>query len=1237
MIASLGTFNGVLKVMAANGVVSYTTQNDGVLFTMNTGRMKLRVCKDDIIRVMYTPTTSFSSRASFMVNNSFGVIPAFSVSETSSVVTMTTAKLKTEVNKTTGAVKFYDSANNVLCQERSDGGRTVSSVSYDGDNGYSLTQVFTTTSSEALYGLGGYASGGANRKGQKITLKQSNASSIAIPYLLSTKGYGILWDNNSHTTYDGTVGQDISFASEMGDQIDYYFIYGPEFDTLIARYRETTGKAPLFPKWAYGFFQSKERYVSQSDLLSVAQNFRTKQIPLDCIVQDWQYWGNLGWNALKFDPAVFPDPVGMTNTLHNQNIKMMISIWSNFGTGIDVYNALNAQGYIVTNSGGWPSGTSYYNPYINAAGEIYWNYINSGLFSKGLDGWWMDSAEPGDTDPVNWGSCSLGSYRRLANAYPMATNGNVYRNQRNATSGKRVYILTRSSFAGAQRNAASVWPGDFHAGWDVFKQHLAIGLGICSAGVPYYTTDIGAFWCDYSGGNTNTEYRELYTRWYQWGAFNPIFRSHGTSTAREMWNFGNPGTPYYDSQLTFDKLRYRLMPYIYSLGWKVTNEGYTMMRTLPFDFRNDANTYNINDQYMFGNFLVAPVYTYQATSRNVYLPSGTTWYDYWTGNTYAGGQTITAAAPISIMPLYVKAGSIIPMGPHIQYATQAVDPMEIRVYQGANGSFNLYEDEGDNYNYESGSYSIIPFTYNDVTKQLTIGGRTGSFPGMLTNRTFNIVWVQNGYGAGLDLSGNYQSVVNYNGSAFTVTYDPAWNPGNKYEAENATLSGGAVVMTDHTGFSGSGFVAGYFSNASANTLFNVNMSTTGQYNLTVRYSAGNGTSTNTALYVNGTRIKALTCNATTNWDTWADQNELINLNSGNNTIELRSEASVTANINIDYITLTGQGPTPTPTPTPTPSGSNLSLNKPVTVSSTADNCPGPNAVDGNTGTRWSSAYSDPQWIYVDLGSDYNINRVVLRWEAAYGKSYQIQVSNDAINWTNIYSTTSGSGGVNDLTGLSGSGRYVRMYGTQRGATYGYSLWEFEVYGSSTPTPTPTPTPGGVLFQTGLESGNTQPTWVDTIEVSSNVIGYISGINPECSVRTGETSHAGTASLMFSGTDNSTTTSFCYFKVFDVNIPITLATKLNYWFYPQMDLARGVAVDFVCTDGTTLRDSGAKDQNGISMHPGNSRGAINTWNQVQCNVGQWLNGKTIDRILVGYDLAPSTGQFRGYIDDILINN
>jgi alpha-D-xyloside xylohydrolase len=1116
LILSLGTYlQDTSNVLAANAVVSYSTQSDGVLFTMSTGLMKLRACKDDTIRVMYTPTTSFSSRASIMVNNSFSVIPTFSVSETTSTVTITMNKLKVGVNKTTGAITYYDSSNNLLCQERSDGGRTVTATSYDGDNGYALTQAFTTTSSEALYGLGGYQTGGANRKGQKLSIKQAYVSSTGVPFLISTKGYGILWDNNSQTTFDATVGQDISFASEIGDQIDYYFMYGPEFDSLIARYRESTGKAPLYPKWAYGFTQSRERYVSQSDILSVAQTFRSKQIPLDCIVQDWQYWGSLGWNALKFDPAVFPDPVGLTNTLHNQNTKMMISIWSNFGPSTAVYSALNGQGYIVSASNGYPNdGSKYYNAYNTAAGDIFWSNVNSGLFSKGIDAWWMDSTEP-DSNILNWGSSSLGSYHRIANAYPLATNANIYRNQRNATSSKRVYILTRAVFAGSQRNAATVWSSDITAGWDVFKQQLAFGLGVCSAGVPYFTTDIGGFWCNYSGGNTNTEYRELYTRWYQWGAFNPIFRSHGSSTPREMWYFGNPGTPYYDSQLTFDKLRYRLMPYIYSLGWKVTNEGYTMMRALAFDFRSDANTYNINDQYMFGSFLAAPVYTYQATSRNVYLPSGTTWTDFWTGNTYSGGQTISASAPISIMPLYVKAGSIIPMGPHIQYATQSVDPIEIRVYQGANGSFNLYEDEGDNYNYESGNYAIIPFTYNDATKQLTIGARTGSFTGMPVNRTFNIVWVKNGYGTGLDPSSSYQSTVNYNGSAVTVTYDPNWNqptptptptppPSSKYEGENATLSGGATVMTDHTGYSGTGFVAGYYNSTTADTKFNVNSSAAGQYSLVVRYSAGNGTSTNTALYVNGTRIKALTCGATVDWNTWADDNETITLNNGNNTIELKAETSSTACINIDYITIAmSQNPTPTPTPTS--------------------------------------------------------------------------------------------------------------------------------------TPTPTPTTGGILFQTGLESGNTQPTWSDTIEVSTNVIGYLSGINPECAVRSGEQAHTGTASLMFSGTDNNATTSFCYFKVFDVNIPITATTKLSYWFYPQMALAQGVAIDFVCTDGTTLRDSGATDQNGIPMHPGNNRGTVNAWNQVNCNIGQWLNGKTIDRILVGYDYGPSTGQFRGYIDDIQINN
>jgi alpha-D-xyloside xylohydrolase len=1108
-------------------VVSYTTQSDGVLFTMSSGLIKLKVCEDDIIRVMYTPTSSFSTRQSIMVNNSFSTTPTFSVSETSSTVTLATAKLNAIVNKTTGAVQFYDKSNNLLCQERSDGGRTTNAVSYDGDNGYSVTQVFTTTSAEAMYGLGGYQTNGINRKGQRITLRQQNASSIAIPYLTSTKGYGILWDNNSETTFDATVGQDISFASQMGDQIDYYFMYGPEFDTLIANYRDATGKAPLYPKWAYGFSQSKERYVSQSDILSVAQTFRTKQIPIDCIVQDWQYWGNLGWNALKFDSNVFPDPVGMTNTLHNENIKLRISVWSNFGRTTDVYNALNAAGYIEQASNGYPGdGSQYYDAFSNAAGDIYWNSLNSGLFSKGVDAWWMDSVEP-DSNILDWGTSSLGSYHRNSNSYALATNQNVYRNQRATTSAKRVDILTRSSFAGAQRNAATVWSGDITGTWDVFKQQIACGLGICSAGVPYFTTDIGGFWCNYSGGNTNPEYRELYTRWFQFGAFNPIFRSHGTSTPREMWNFGDPGTPYYDSQLKFDKLRYRLLPYNYSQAWKVTNEGYTMMRALPFDFRNDSNSYNINDEYMFGSFLVAPVTTYQATSRNVYLPSGTTWYDFWTGTTYTGGQTRSTAAPIDQMPLYLKAGSIIPMGPNVQYATErAGDPIELRVYRGADGQFNLYEDENDNYNYETGNYATIPITWNEASQTLTIGARSGSFPGMITNRTFNVVWVRTGTGIGSDTQ-TIDRAVSYTGSTVSITASvgptptpgptstptPTPLPGTKYEAENAVLSGGAGVYTDHTGYSGTGFAAGYYNNVGANTKFTVNASSAGQYNLKLRYSAGNGSSTNTALYVNGTRIKAITCNTTVNWDTWADQNETVSLISGSNTIELRSEVASTQCINIDYIDVSGGsgGPTPTPTttpaptatptatpgatptatPTPPPAGTNIALSKPITANNYNQSYVATNANDGNTNTYWEGTSSYPDILTVDLGTAYTINSVKIKlnpsttW-ATRTQTLSVQGSMDNTTYNNIvnsavYTFNPATSNIVTISFANTSTRYVRLNFTTNSGSSGAQTAEFEVYagGGSTPTPTPTPTatptPGATPTPTSTPAPTPTPT------------------------------------------------------------------------------------------------------------------------------------------------------------------
>jgi len=571
----------------------------------------------------------------------------------------------------------------------------------------------------------------------------------------------------------------MSFASQVADAIDYYFMYGPEPDRIVSDIRTITGKAPLYPKWAYGLFMSQYGWKTQEKIQSVIDGYRERKIPLDVVVQDADYWpqfpNNL-WGSHIFDSSRYADPKAMVEYLHRQNAHTIISVWPRINKGTDVYDAMDARGFLLglqdtrvnTNEGAGikdESPNAAYDAFNPRARKRFWRYINERLFNLGFDGWWMDASEPEWGYDFSRAHTALGTGRRYLNAYPLMSTKGVYEGERSTGSAKRPYILTRSSFVGQQRFAATTWNGDVSPDWDTFRKEIPAGLNYCITGLPYWTVDIGGF-VPYQFADS-PEYPELLVRWYQYGTFLPILRVHGCRKT-EFWNSDSSTV---ELLTKYTNLRYRLMPYIYSLGAKVTFNDFTIYRALVMDFRNDANVYDIQDQFMFGNeLLVSPVVEQNAHSRKVYLPKTTgRWSDFWTGERYDAGQTMRAAAPLETIPLFVKAGSILPMGPFLQYAAEKpADPIELRVYPGADGEFTLYEDENDNDNYAKGSFAMIPIRWNEKTQTLTIGDRRGKFPGMLRHRTFRVIWVGHHHGVGLASEDRVDATVSYNGKRIEI-------------------------------------------------------------------------------------------------------------------------------------------------------------------------------------------------------------------------------------------------------------------------------------------------------------------------------------------------------------------------------------------------------------------------------------------------------------------------------------
>jgi alpha-D-xyloside xylohydrolase len=760
----------------------------GVKASIKDQNLEVQFFGDKLVRVIKFPVGNTFVKESLSVIKKPETV-VLNVKQLKNVLTLKSRSLQVNIDLTSGNISFANLDGENLFKETSTQFTAIKDLD---QNSYHVKQSFGLDKDEVIYGLGQQQTAQINQRNQTVFMRQ-RALHASIPFIQSVKGYGMFWDNYSPTTFKDTLNV-TSFDSEVGDGVDYYFMYGKTGDKVIAQMRELTGQAPMYPLWTFGFWQSRERYKSQKETVGVVEEYRRLGVPLDGIIQDWQYWGpDSNWNAMKFENPLFPNGKAMIDQTKKLNAHTMISVWASFGPKTTQFKELQAKKMLL-NFETWPAnaGVKPYDPYNPQARNIYWDYMNKGLFSLGIDTWWLDSTEPdhlnikeSDFDQPTY----LGSFRKFRNAFPLQSNKGVYENQRATSSDKRVYLLTRSAFAGQQRYAANTWSGDVVANWDVFQKQIPTGLNFSLSGIPYWNTDIGGFFLwDFKGEVRNKAYHELYTRWFQYGTFTPMTRSHGSGVEKEIYKFGKRGTWAFDSEEKYINLRYRMLPYLYATAWNVTNNSGSFLRPLFMDFNADKKVQEISNQYLFGkSFMVAPVVKpmYVKTSgpkydnavedfskvktQPVYLPAGIAWYDFWTGEKLNGGQIVNKEVPIDIMPIYLKAGTILPLAEKVQYATEKKwDNLELRIYAGANGEFILYEDENDNYNYEKGMRTTIKIKWNNQARTLTIDSRKGSFPGMLTNRNFNIVMVNQTNGKGVEDGGKYDKVIKYSGKAIVI-------------------------------------------------------------------------------------------------------------------------------------------------------------------------------------------------------------------------------------------------------------------------------------------------------------------------------------------------------------------------------------------------------------------------------------------------------------------------------------
>jgi alpha-D-xyloside xylohydrolase len=860
----------VLSAICQGQVVKGYKQITGrVTVTLTEGTLSICPLTDDAVRIKFFKGTEES--APELIFTSSIPTPGFHVSNSPSKLDIIGKNIVVRLDKQNGKLSFVDHSGKTFLSEKADTRKLVPD-SVMGEPCFVAEQSFDSPNDEYLFGLGQFQDGYYNVRNVTRKLIQVN-SQISIPFIYSSRGYGILWhqygltwfnpaDNSipltksiatssqaqevEVTTTSGTqkvsrqqslyaghftIERDgeYSMMLDLGDMdsrhllviddsacidqsnvwlpssvsalvklkagvhnvqvvcrssntpkltwkltddkttfrspnaklLDYVVFYGPAADSVIASYRNLSGNVPMLPRWAYGFWQCRERYTSGAQLVETVKEFRKRKIPLDVIVQDWQYWGKNGWGVPQFDTTNYSNPSGFIRELHDLNAHFNISIWSNPDRNSAIGKEYVSKNLYMPDSK-W---LDYFNPLTR---ESYWNTLNKNLFAYGVDSWWMDATEP-ENDALHGQKTYLGPGDFYRLTYPLFVSRAVYEGQRETTSDKRVCILTRSAFAGQQRYATINWSGDIGGNWDTYKRQIVAGLDYTITGMPYWTTDIGGFFRPGHSQYTDGKYQELLTRWYQWGAFNPIFRIHGYQSETEPWKYGQQVE---DNMRKMLNLRYRLLPYIYSEAWQITKNGSTLMRPLVMDFNDDTVAMNQRFEYMFGNaFLVTPITEPDVNEWKVYLPKSATWYNFWTGERFDGGYTTNTPAPMDIIPLFVKSGSIIPMGKFIQFAGQKPeDTLEIRIYQGANGRFELYEDEGDNYNYEKGKFTIVPLSWDNGKSTLTIGAREGAYPGMLDERTFNIVIVNGNRGTGVEVSSTFDKKISYEGKKIVVRF-----------------------------------------------------------------------------------------------------------------------------------------------------------------------------------------------------------------------------------------------------------------------------------------------------------------------------------------------------------------------------------------------------------------------------------------------------------------------------------
>ena len=928
------------------GAIPYQKTTDGILISLNqkssdkTKTIRLQVITDDIIRVTASPSATLPETKSLITTFTDTKKSGWSATQEGDFVVLKTATTKAIISIKTGEIKFTDLKGNVILQEQRGGGKTFKSIVVEGKSGYTFRQVFESPADEAFYGLGQHQSDEFNYKDKNEELFQYNTK-VSIPFIVSNKNYGVLWDNYSYSrfgdprpyanldqfklfdkngkeggltatyrlnkdskdiflerkestvdyeniqtiknfpkdfpftnaavTWEGEIQPKesglfrfilyyagytkvylddslvvaerwrtawnpnsfkfsaklninkkhklriewipdggisymglkalspvpdeeqtkLSLWSEMGQKMDYYFIRGNNPDEVISGYRTITGKASIMPKWAMGFWQSRERYKTQDEIVGTLKEFRRRQIPIDNIVLDWNYWTENDWGSHEFDKNRFPDPKGMVDSIHAMDARIMISVWPKFYKNTEHFKEFESKGWMYMQAikdsiRDWVGPGyigSFYDAYSADARKLFWKQMKDHLFSLGLDAWWMDASEPNVRDCTDMpyrkalcGPTALGPSTEYFNAYALMNAEAIYDGQRGEDNNKRVFLLTRSGFAGLQRYSTATWSGDIATRWEDMKAQISAGINFSISGVPYWTMDNGGFCVEKryenapEGSKDRDEWRELNVRWHQFGTFVPLFRTHGQTPFRELWNIAPETHPAYKTMLYYTQLRYRLMPYIYTLAGMSHFNDFTIMRALMMDFESDKNVLNIGDQYMFGKeLMICPVYKYQARTREVYFPKQTGWYNLYDGKYTAGGQKQTVDAPYDRMPIYVAAGSILPIGKVIQNTTQVQTDLTIYVYAGKNGSFTLYEDENVNYNYEKNAFATIEFSYNDQDKTLSIANRKGSFNGMVKERNFQVVLVDSSNPVALDNTPKDMKTVHYNGSKTTLS------------------------------------------------------------------------------------------------------------------------------------------------------------------------------------------------------------------------------------------------------------------------------------------------------------------------------------------------------------------------------------------------------------------------------------------------------------------------------------